>query len=83
MPKKDYDQVIGPDGEVISETIVDRPVKVIGEAERDQAIQTLRSMVAQFWQDGAPTGTPTNVQLRNWCLALTVAVRYLANETDA
>jgi len=82
MPRTDRDQVIGPDGQVVSETTVERPVPVIPPEQMQQAKQTLKTMWGTFTQDGAPVGTPTNVQIRNWLLALTVAVRYLANELD-
>jgi hypothetical protein len=82
MPQQNHNQVVGPDGTIISEEIVEVAVPVIGEAELQQAKQTIRSMVNQFWQDGAPTGTPTNVQLRNWNLAISVALRHLYREMD-
>lgn len=82
MPRTDLNQVVGPDGEIISEEVVERPVRVVSPAEMQQAKQTLRTMWQTFVQNGQPTGTPTATQLRNWNLALTVAVRYLAGELD-
>jgi hypothetical protein len=82
MPRVDKDQRIAPDGSVISETIVERPERVVAEPDYRQAKQTLRTMWTTFMDQGQPTGTPTAVQLRNWNLALTAAVRYLAGELD-
>jgi hypothetical protein len=82
MPRTDRDQVVGPDGEIVSEVIVERPLRVVSEAVMQQSKQTLKSMWQTFMVDGVPTGTPTAAQLRNWNLALTAAVRYLAVEMD-
>jgi hypothetical protein len=69
-------------GNLVIDQADERPMPVIGPAQLQQAKQTLRSMVGTFSANGVPTGTPTNAQLRNWLLALTVATRYLANELD-
>lgn len=82
MPRTDRNQVIAADGSIISEEIVERPIRIIGNAEFDQAKQVLRSMVQTFYVNGQPTGTPTATQVRNWLLALTAATRYLAMEKD-
>ena len=82
MARIDRDQRIGPDGSVISETIVERPAPVISHDELQQAKKTLRTMVQTFYQDGQPTGAPSAAQIRNWNLALTAAVRFLASELD-
>ena len=82
MVRTDRDQVVGPDGSILSETIVERPERTITPEQFRQAKATLRNMVETFYPNGVPTGTPTNVQLRNWNLALTAAVRYLAGELD-
>ena len=82
MPRIERDQVVGPDGSIISETVVERPERVVSHDELQQAKAVLRTMVQTFYQDGQPTGTPTAAQIRNWNLALTAAVRYLAGELD-
>lgn len=82
MPRTDRDQVVGPDGVVISETVTLRPERTISDEDMRQAKRVLRQMVQTFFVDGQPTGNPTAGQLRNWNLALTAAVRWLANELD-
>ena len=82
MPRIDRNQVVGPDGSIIRETVVERPVRVISEDELQQAKSVLRSMVQTFYQNGQPTGTPTAAQIRNWNLALTAVVRYVVGELD-
>ena len=82
MPRQDLDQVVGPDGTIISETPVIRPVRVVNREQLQDAVQVLRTMVGTFYANGQPTGTPSAVQLRNWNLALTVAIRHLVNELD-
>jgi hypothetical protein len=82
MPRTDQDETFDQDGNVVE--VVERivPERVVTDDAMHAAKQTLRQMWANFMQDGQPTGTPSAIQLRNWCLALTAAVRYLANETD-
>lgn len=82
MPITHKDETFDQDGNLIES--VDRvvPAKVVNEPDFSQAKQTLRTMWATFMDQGQPTGTPTAVQLRNWNLALTAAIRYLANEMD-
>lgn len=82
MPRMDRDQIVGPDGTIISETLTQRPERSISDEEVLQAKRVLRQMVQTFFVNGQPTGTPTAIQLRNWNLALTAAVRWLANELD-
>jgi hypothetical protein len=82
MPETVIDERFDRDGNVIERVERQRPARVVDDAAMQQAKQTLRQMWANFMQDGQPTGTPSAIQLRNWCLALTAAVRYLANETD-
>jgi hypothetical protein len=82
MPRIDRDQVIGPDGTIISDVAVERPVRVVTDEQMKQAKATLKTMWQTFTTDGQPSGTPTAVQMRNWNLALTVAARFLANELD-
>ena len=82
MPRQDLDQVVGPDGTIISETPVIRPMRVVNREQAQAAVQTLRTMWQTFTVNGQPTGTPTATQLRNWNLALTVAIRHLVNELD-
>ncbi len=81
MPRTDVDEVY-QNGVLVSSTTVVRPTKAITDAEFAQAKATLRNMVGTFFQGGQPTGSPTNAQLRNWLLALTVDSRYVRNELD-
>lgn len=69
-------------GNLVSEEVVERPVPVVDQATLQQANQTLRSMVQTYAPGGVPTGTVTNVHLRNWLLALTVQARFLRGELD-
>jgi hypothetical protein len=82
MPREDRDQFVGPDGKIISETVVERPERVVSDDMLIQAKQNLRAYWTQFTQDGVPTGTPTANQNRNAILSLIVAARYLYNEMD-
>lgn len=82
MPITKHNQTVAPDGTIIEETITEEAAPVIGAAEEQQARQVLRSMVGQFWDGTAPTGSPTNAQIRNWLLALTVQTRANARELD-
>jgi hypothetical protein len=82
MPITHTDEVFDTDGNVIESTERTVPAPVVTGPDMQQAKQTLRTMWQTFMENGQPTGTPTNAQLRNWNLALTAAVRYLANEMD-
>jgi len=82
MPRIDYDQVVGSDGEIISETIVVRPTKVISEEQMQQIRQTLKGYLQDFYPGGVPTGTPTANQQRNATIAIIGALQYLDNEMD-
>jgi len=83
MPRIDRNQTFDRDGNLLSEEIVEVPVKVIDDDTLEVAKQNLRT----FWQtftnvDGAPTGTPTANQTRNAILSLIVAARWLYAEMD-
>ena len=84
MPRTDRNQVIDANGNVVSEVIVQTPMPVVDREQLQQAKQTIRNMVDQFWDEetGQPTGTPTAVQLRNWLLAVSVGLRYVYRELD-
>lgn len=82
MPRTDYDQVIGPDGTVLSETVVIRPVQVITPEQLQQAKQTVRAMIGTFFPGGVPTGEPSPAQMRNWLIALSVGLRWAIGEMD-
>lgn len=73
-----YDQ----EGNVVASEVVEVAERSIDDDQARVARQVLRSMVGEFYQNGQPTGTPTAAQIRNWCLALTAAVRYLSAEMD-
>lgn len=82
MPRADKDQVVGPDGTVLSEVEVTRPVPVIGDAELQQAKQNLRSYFQNFTTNGVPSGAPTDNQNRNAILSLIVVARAAMREMD-
>lgn len=82
MPRNDYDQVVGPDGSIISEVAVVRPVRVVSDEQFRIAKQQVRSMIAAYFPGGVPTGEPTLPEVRNWLIALSVALRYVAGELD-
>lgn len=70
------------DGNLMASEQVDVPARVITPAELQQAKAVLKTMVQTFYQNGQPTGTPTNAQIRNWLLSLTAAARWLYEELD-
>ena len=82
MPRQDRNQTFDQQGNLISETVVQVPLPVVSAAEMAQVKATLRNSMQTFFPGGVPTGTPTAAQSRNWLIALTVAVRYLAGEMD-
>jgi hypothetical protein len=82
MPRTDRNQTFNQQGQMIAETIVQVPIPVVSDADFQQAKSTLRTMMQTFYAGGAPTGTPTNTQLRNWLIALTMGLRYVVNEMD-
>ena len=84
MPRQDKDQKVAPDGSIISEVDVTRPERVVSDELARQSRKQLRQMVAKYWDAGTgqPTGTLTLVDARNWLLALTVQIRFLAKEMD-
>lgn len=83
MPQTNRNQVFEQGtGRLLSETVVPVPVRTVSEAEYVQARAVLRNMITTFYPGGVATGTPTNVQQRNWSIAMTTALRYLYNEMD-
>lgn len=84
MPRMDHDQFVDVNGNVISDVVVQRQQRVVTDEEARRARRTLRNMVDTYWDPVAqqPQGTITAAHTRNWLLALTVAVRHLANESD-
>lgn len=82
MPITHYNETYDEDGNLIASTQVEVPVRVISDAEMQQAKQTLRTMVQTFYVNGSPTGTPTATQMRNWMLALTAGLRWSVGEMD-
>jgi surface antigen len=76
------DETWDSEGNLVNSVSVERPVRVISNAEYQQAKQTLRTMVQTFYPGGIPTGTPTNAQIRNWLLALTAGLRWTVEEMD-
>jgi hypothetical protein len=75
MPRNDKDQVVGPDGEIISEQNVVRPVPRVSEDQWRQIKRELR--------DHRQLPTPlSNAQLRQWLISVNQAIQYLGNELD-
>ena len=82
MPRQDVDQEFR-DGVAIDSTPITRGEPVVSESNARLAKQTLKTMMATFTDaSGAPTGTPTNAQIRNWLVALTMGLRHFTNELD-
>jgi hypothetical protein len=69
MPRIDKDQVVGPDGQIISETIVERPIPKVSEARFRQIKNDLRN----------PNVPLTLPQMRTMLVEIT---QYLSNELD-
>ena len=82
MPQQNRNQVFDGQGNLLSETVVQVPVRVVSDADLAQVKQTLKTMMRTFFPGGVPTGTPTAAQQRNWSIAMTTALRYLYNEMD-
>lgn len=82
MPRIDRNQTFDRDGNLLSEEIIEVPIKVIDDATLEVAKANLKTYWQTFTQDGAPTGTPTANQNRNAILSLIVAARWLVNEMD-
>lgn len=82
MPRTDYDETYDQQGNLVSRTARQVPLRVVSDAELAQIKQTLKTMIQTFYPGKTPTGNPTNAQLRNWLIALTGAVQYLANVMD-
>jgi hypothetical protein len=69
MPRIDKDQVVGPDGQIISETIVERPIPKVSEERFRQIKNELRN----------PNVPLTLPQMRAMLVEIT---QYLSNELD-
>jgi hypothetical protein len=84
MPRTDRNQTFDQSGNLIEETLVQVPVKVISDELFTTAKQQIRGFVGTYWNTNtqAPIGTLTITDARNWLLALTVIARYSAQELD-
>ena len=82
MARLDRDQVIGPDGSVVSERIVERPELAVSYDAAEEARGTLKTMAATYDQGGKEPPVPTNAELRDWLLALTAQIRHMAGEME-
>jgi hypothetical protein len=77
-----YDEVYDRNGNLVSQTVRQQPVRVVSDADLAQVKTTIKNMMQTFYPGGTPTGTPTNTQLRNWLIAVSTGLRYLYNELD-
>jgi hypothetical protein len=75
MPRTDKDQTVGPDGTIVSEIEVIRPVPKVSNDQFRQLRKDLR--------DARQLPTPlTAGQVRQWLIILSQAVQYLGKELD-
>ena len=82
MPQTVYDEVFDAQGNLVSSTTRQVPLRVVSDADLAQVKTTIRNMMQTFYPNGTPTGTPTNAQLRNWLIAVSTGLRWLYNELD-
>jgi hypothetical protein len=75
MPRLDKDQVVGPNGQIISEQTVSRAIPKIGNDQWRQIKKDLRD----FRQLPTPL---TAGQQRQWLIAVSQAIQFLGNELD-
>lgn len=83
MPQTVTDETYDQNGNLVSSKQRQVPVPVVTDAQLAQIKATLKTNMHTFYPGGVPTGTPTAVQLRNWNIAITGALQYLYNITDA
>jgi hypothetical protein len=75
MPRIDKDQIVGPDGQILSEQTVSRPIPKISTDQWRQIKKDLRD----FRQLPTPL---TAGQQRQWLIAVSQAIQFLGNELD-
>jgi hypothetical protein len=84
MPSEHRNQVYDQDGTIVSEEVVTVADPMVTPDVFDQALKTMRNMMKTFTDPvtGAPVGTPSNIQMRNWLVALTHGVAYTHNALE-
>jgi hypothetical protein len=75
MPRLDKDQIVGPNGQILSEQTVSRAIPKINNDQWRQIKKDLRD----FRQLPTPL---TAGQQRQWLIAVSQAIQFLGNELD-